>query len=310
MGSVRHALIASALAGCYGATPPLGAPCNPSAPVCPTGQVCTQRGGDFVCTNPGGGDLLDGGGDGNLLPDDDANSDTDGDGVMNATDNCPIVPNAMQYNEDADTFGDACDVCPPHVDNTDGDSDGVGDQCDPNPGTSGEQIVLFEGFTGAIPTGWTANGTWATSNGALTTVGDDTVRTLVVPVTRSARQTLYTQLQITALSQGSGGGIGVVDGFNATPNVGLQCGGARSLGEYLAIVDHANTDILASTGHPMDVGTMYRLRFTRVDNDYTCSDLATSQSVNEQQGTTGTYVGFRNRVASGSFAYLLLVRSP
>ncbi len=63
--------------------------------------------------------------------------DSDGDGIGNACDNCPMVPNADQ----ADTgingtlanngIGDACDVQPPNVFDTDaGDADGVPDAID------------------------------------------------------------------------------------------------------------------------------------------------------------------------------------
>jgi hypothetical protein len=38
--------------------------------------------------------------------------DTDGDGVPDASDNCPTISNAGQANADGDTAGDACDLCP------------------------------------------------------------------------------------------------------------------------------------------------------------------------------------------------------
>jgi hypothetical protein len=71
--------------------------------------------------------------------------DTDGDGITDASDNCPTVANADQANNDGDSFGDACD---PDDDNdgvldatdncqftanvgqADADSDGAGDACD------------------------------------------------------------------------------------------------------------------------------------------------------------------------------------
>jgi len=39
-------------------------------------------------------------------------ADTDGDGVPDATDNCPTVPNPDQADADGDGAGDACDPCP------------------------------------------------------------------------------------------------------------------------------------------------------------------------------------------------------
>lgn len=37
-------------------------------------------------------------------------TDTDGDGVPDASDNCPAVANADQANADGDSLGDACDT--------------------------------------------------------------------------------------------------------------------------------------------------------------------------------------------------------
>ena len=51
-------------------------------------------------------------------------SDTDGDGVCEVADNCPVHPNPSQTDGDADGLGDTCDAC------TDADSDGVCDHRD------------------------------------------------------------------------------------------------------------------------------------------------------------------------------------
>lgn len=64
-------------------------------------------------------------------------SDLDGDGVPDATDNCPNTPNPDQTDSDFtvaanDGFGDACDNCDLvyNPDQTDTDGDGIGDICD------------------------------------------------------------------------------------------------------------------------------------------------------------------------------------
>ncbi len=65
-------------------------------------------------------------------------TDTDGDGVGDATDNCIDDANAGQEDADGDGVGDVCDNCPDDANpaQEDSDSDGEGDACicDPNPG--------------------------------------------------------------------------------------------------------------------------------------------------------------------------------
>ncbi|MEE9443265.1 MAG: thrombospondin type 3 repeat-containing protein [candidate division Zixibacteria bacterium] len=57
--------------------------------------------------------------------------DTDEDGISEAVDNCPSVPNPNQDDVDVDGVGDECDNCPNtyNPDQADGDGDGVGDVC-------------------------------------------------------------------------------------------------------------------------------------------------------------------------------------
>lgn len=82
---------------------------------------------DFVDCNSFGGSTTDSG-SGSI-------TDSDGDGVEDANDNCPYTSNSDQTDSDGDDVGDACDNCPyrDNSDQTDSDGDGIGDACDGSP---------------------------------------------------------------------------------------------------------------------------------------------------------------------------------
>jgi hypothetical protein len=73
-----------ALAGCYSPAIAMDVPCTTECP------------GDLICA-----------GHKCLAPD----VDSDGDGMPNARDNCPLIKND-QHDEDGDGIGDVCDPCP------------------------------------------------------------------------------------------------------------------------------------------------------------------------------------------------------
>src|SRR5450432_3502822 len=63
------------------------------------------------------------------------------------------------HDEDHDGIDDACDGCPqiPDPEQIDSDGDGVDDVCDPNPSAPREHIVMFDPFIAARPE-WTFAG--------------------------------------------------------------------------------------------------------------------------------------------------------
>ena len=60
-------------------------------------------------------------------------TDTDGDGIADGADNCPLIANSNQANADGDSVGDVCD--------DDDDGDGIADVTDQCPNTpEGAQV--------------------------------------------------------------------------------------------------------------------------------------------------------------------------
>jgi hypothetical protein len=94
--------------------------------------------------------------------------------VFDATDNCMLISNPNQHDEDTDNAGDVCDRCPQVAGgNADADGDMIGDACDPHPNATGDVLVRFEPFLGnTLPAGWTiaagAAGNFVVANDALT----------------------------------------------------------------------------------------------------------------------------------------------
>jgi len=118
--------------------------CKPNDPAIYPGQVEVCNGLDDDCDT-----LVDDG-----LPGCN-DSDTDGDGVPNGTDNCPTIGNADQLNTDGDALGNACDPdidgdgilnandnCETEFnpDQKDSDGNGVGDVCQSGGGGPGQPV--------------------------------------------------------------------------------------------------------------------------------------------------------------------------
>jgi hypothetical protein len=94
--------------------------------------------------------------------------DDDNDGILDVDDNCPLIGNADQADNDGDNIGDFCDPdddndgildvddnCPftPNPDQADSDNDGIGDGCDTdadNDGVSNADDLCPDTPTGAV----------------------------------------------------------------------------------------------------------------------------------------------------------------
>ncbi|HSD90234.1 MAG TPA: thrombospondin type 3 repeat-containing protein [Kofleriaceae bacterium] len=138
---MRYTLAAMAvLSGCYNPSIRAGGPC---VTACPGDLQCL----DHVCVEPGtmppgdSGTLIDAAIDG-------PPGDVDGDGIVDNLDNCRLILNVDQHDEDGDAIGDVCDPCP-HIAGTaaDQDGDGVGDACDPQLTIAKQHIKFFDPFT-------------------------------------------------------------------------------------------------------------------------------------------------------------------
>lgn len=190
---------------------------------------------------------------GNGEPDAPPVVDRDGDGVLDAVDNCVEVVNPDQHDEDGDGVGDVCDNCP-HVANPDqanvGELDAgaapdqAGDACDPFPTQPGNDILLFESFHRGLG-GWstTGPGAWATvSDGD----GDGVVQSRDNVIT-----TLYTGVPV---------GGAVIDTL-ARPTRGLTTGfGFGPVALFTPSVAHGvgyACDLFDRDGAPFDARTAY-----------------------------------------------------
>jgi hypothetical protein len=219
MGAMRWWVV-TCLAACYSPHAETGAPCSPAAPACPSGQQCVTSGSGAFCETMAQDAGID------VCACDapiDSTTDRDGDGVLDAVDNCPDIANADQADEDTDGMGDVCDPCPPSANNVDADADGVADDCDPHPNVAGDQIVLFEGFNHGIPASWTKTGTWsttvddivanpATGNGAM----------LLLPAF-SDHETLAAGIKIRSASGTGYREAGLLDNYTAGTGYFIEC---------------------------------------------------------------------------------------
>jgi len=311
-----------ALAACYNPILRAGAPCSDREP-CPSGQACVAG----VCG--GGGtesSLVDAQPEGDAPPVHDAPiliADRDGDGVPDASDNCPNIANPDQGNEDGDKFGDACDPCPIEANNTpsDPDGDGVADGCDPHPSTPGDKILLFEGFHHGIPGSWQVVGSAAAmaDEVALTTVaGNHTA--IVPPIAAMANGTVTASLIVDATVGNADAAAAVMLPYDPMQDQGIFCelyapNAGSTSGHYVSLWDSPQQVERAKRSFAWAAATPYRVAITRTGNNYAC--LVTpngSQPQTASGSTSSTPAQLKPSIATyganARAAWLLVVSSP
>lgn len=314
----RGGLIWLGLVGCFAPHPSAGVPCDPALANCPSGQTCTAQAGGYFCSDEGGGQSdasvadLDGAVDG--PPD-----DIDGDGVVNAADNCPAESNPTQADEDADTLGDACDPCPPLAANTDGDGDGVGDACDPHPAVDGDELVLFEGFADGIPSAWVNQGGWIAAGGDARIVSNDgLVAYLGPPFAPAAHSTATVAFVPETLHNATANGFGVANPIAMAGAAGISCQMLTgTLGQTRGgLVNLATGGVFDTRDMTWAVNQAMIATFVRADAQYDCVVANTTTPNTATTAYTGTVnatqpiLAIRSRSVTGRARWLMYVKSP
>lgn len=314
-----------ALVGCYAPKAAPGVLCDPALDNCPSGQTCAPSGADFVCVVPGAAPVdapaeavIDAAPDGAL------DLDSDGDGIMDAVDNCPLVANPQQFNEDGDRFGDDCDPCPPIADDAppDQDNDGVADACDPRPTQGGDSIALFEGFHTGVPPTWFKRGTWTAAADAVTVESmADPGANLTVPGPTTQHETVATGLTILDITPMAHASAGVVDTWTHTATKrGVFCHLTTWFdpadGSYFRPLE---TNQLGSAGQLLDyemaTNTPYIVWQRRDATSYTCNSMKTNGVITTTPANTSGLgaaqpeIGIRAVHARVRYAWVLVIRN-
>jgi hypothetical protein len=300
---------------------------------CPGGFTCNS---EFLCRAPGTSAnaptcttiLGDAGTTSDAPHDAGCTDDMDCDGVPDATDNCPSVPNADQHDEDGDGLGDVCDPCPPFTDNTDSDGDGVGDVCDPHPSVAGDMISYFEGFENGVPSGWTPSGSWVgTGSDVVTTIGSaGGTASLVFAGPANPHWTIYAAFTGTDVMEGGTGvstSCAVIAGsarceiYDDVCDNGV-CGGGR----FLWLWDGSTR--IGSSSYELNANQEYVIQLDQAETTFDCTaSRADLNGPSSPSATTGSKNGSANQSSQASivvttamvgatvqFHWVMVVASP
>ena len=244
--------------------------------------------------------------------------DGDGDTVTDDMDNCPMVKNTDQANEDMDEYGDVCDPCPVFggIDNNDKDGDLVGNGCDPNIDVGGDVIVLFDGFnarpeTATITGDWTfVDGQARISDSAVDGIPSDIVWMLDIPANEVMLARIYiANLAGASAAAGIVGQLGANNGFSCV--AGVDSGNNQKVmirNRLNTIVDSQVADESVTGGEP------YTIDMSRFGQDYRCNapdkiPMRAMYTSTMTPSTTAQY-GLRVYDASAHYNWIMVVSTP
>lgn len=251
------------------------------------------------------------------------NLDTDDDTVNDAEDNCRLIANPDQHDEDADSRGDACDLCP-HIVSVvaDADADGVGDECDPHPAIGGDQLVFFDGFGSGtnVPAGWTVvpsltEGEWTVGSDNLNIAVTNSIDRFILFDTVAPHTTIDFVVETAAAA---GAGAATVTSAVLDSDAGAQnfwaCS-ARVDGALFAIQQRAAgvfTSFVTQTPAPVLPDT-YRMLGRVETNAESCfiQAIGSAHQMNHTGTTSGSgRVGIRVRDMAATIRYIAVYTSP
>jgi hypothetical protein len=252
----------------------------------------------------------------------DANGDLDNDGILNKDDFCNQQPGG-RFDEDGDLLGDECDPCPiaPPPAQADTDTDGIDAPCDPDPTINGNQLVLFEGFNGALPanavkTG--TGGTWEAKGGEVIFTSTDATAdaTLTVPLKITSRHlAVQASYRIDQVDPAAGQNLAGVLSVQRLP-LGVKtigCAGSRSGGmDSLIVTSDAGSATKAFSALFAPTG-LYRIAQLIENATGACAMSANTEEGGVSMTTAGetlTEAGLLARGVNARFQYLLIVQRP
>ncbi len=260
-------------------------------------------------------------------------NDTDGDGVINITDNCPVNWNPDQNDEDGDTRGDVCDNCPIDVNlaQANADGDGVGNACDPHPDSSQEglwdYIQWMDGFGGApgmVSGYWLVGGQWYKSSGQvqnMTLNGDTAMQTPPTaapdPIGTGDELRLYTRYTVTSEdTENAASGAGALLFTTGGLSNGWRCAALVDT-DSLVITDMQDKTTVDSQAVVTNLSATYNLTMTSYPNNLiggnnvecTVAPDGLAAGVDDTPPVMGTQFGLAGVYASVRYNYLFVIKS-